>query len=51
MRKNFAGHGYTFDRKRDAFIAPKCHDNAILDKITCLWTCEDASHVIILGEE
>ena len=50
MRKNFAGLGSTFDRKRDAFIAPKCHDVAILDELTCQWTCEDASHVIIIGE-
>jgi hypothetical protein len=51
MRKNYAGQGMTFDRKRDAFINPKCHDEAVLDEATCQWTCENASHVIIIGEE
>jgi hypothetical protein len=44
MRKNYAGIGYTYDAIRDAFIAPKCHDVAILDEATCRWTCEDSSH-------
>ena len=51
IRKNYAGQGMTFDRQRDAFIAPKCHNEAVLDELTCKWTCEDASHVIIMGEE
>ena len=50
MRKNYAGQGMTFDRKRDAFIYPKCHDIAVLDESTCQWTCQDASHVVIEGE-
>ena len=45
FRKNYAGIGYTYDVGRDAFIAPKCHDVALLDEMTCLWTCEDISHV------
>jgi hypothetical protein len=44
IRKNYAGIGYTYDAIRDAFIAPKCHDVAILDEATCRWTCEDSSH-------
>ena len=51
IRKNFAGIGMTFDRKRDAFIAPACHDVAVLDEATCQWTCEDPTHVVIQGEE
>jgi len=51
IRKNYAGIGYTYDSGRDAFIPPKCHDIAVLDETTCQWTCEDASHVIIQGEE
>jgi hypothetical protein len=51
IRKNFAGIGMNFDRKRDAFITSQCHDVAVLDETTCQWTCEDASHVIIIGEE
>jgi hypothetical protein len=43
-RKNYAGIGYTYDEVRDAFIAPKCHNEAIFDEVTCLWKCEDISH-------
>lgn len=51
IRKNFAGIGYTYDSGRDAFIPPVCHEIAVLDEATCLWTCEDPSHVVIKGEE
>ena len=53
FRKNFAGIGYTYDSGRDAFIAPKpeCHPEVTLDEETCTWSCPDASHVIIIGEE
>lgn len=44
IRKNYAGIGDSYDESRDAFIAPKCHDVAILDEQTCIWTCEDSSH-------
>ena len=44
IRKNYAGVGYSYDETRDAFIAPQCHDVAILDEETCRWTCEDSSH-------
>ncbi len=44
IRKNYAGVGFTYDASRDAFIAPKCHEVAILDEATCQWTCEDVSH-------
>jgi hypothetical protein len=44
IRKNYAGVGFTYDTSRDAFIAPKCHEVAILDEATCQWTCEDVSH-------
>jgi hypothetical protein len=53
IRKNFAGIGYKYDEARDAFIAPKpeCHPDLVtLDEETCLWSCPDASHVIIQGE-
>jgi hypothetical protein len=54
IRKNYAGIGYTYDATRDAFIAPKpeCHPDAVVfDEETCTWSCPDASHVIIRGEE
>lgn len=41
FRFNYAGSGYTYDAVRDAFIAPKCHDEAVLDEATCRWTCEN----------
>jgi hypothetical protein len=43
-RKNFAGIGYTFDRNRQAFIPPKCHEEAVLDEATCLWVCTNQDH-------
>jgi hypothetical protein len=53
IRKNYAGIGYTYDATRDAFIAPKpeCHESVVFDEETCRWSCPDASHVIIIGEE
>jgi len=44
IRKNFAGIGYVYDESLDAFIAPQCHDEAILDEITCQWICENVEH-------
>jgi len=44
IRKNFAGIGYTYDQARDAFIMPKCHDEAVLDEETCQWTCANELH-------
>jgi hypothetical protein len=37
LRKNFAGIGYTYDRKLDAFIPPKPYPSWLLDKETCTW--------------
>lgn len=48
IRFNYAGIGYTFDEDRDAFIAPKCHDEAILDEATCRWSCANAEHDLLL---
>jgi hypothetical protein len=44
IRFNYAGVGYTYDENRNAFIAPKCHDEAILNEATCRWDCENADH-------
>ena len=46
IRFNYAGIGYTYDEVRDAFIAPKCHDEAVLDEATCRWVCANAEHKI-----
>ena len=50
IRKNYAGIGYTYDESRDAFIGPKCHDEAVLDEATCRWNCTNEEHNIKLGE-
>lgn len=34
-RKNFAGVGYTYDKKRDAFIPPQLFPSWILNETTC----------------
>lgn len=41
-----AGMGYTYDSIRDAFIAPKCHNEAVLDEATCRWICINPEHDI-----
>jgi hypothetical protein len=47
IRKNYAGIGYSYDETLDAFIPPKCHEEAILDENTCLWTCENGTHELL----
>ena len=37
IRKNYAGIGFSYDTKRDAFIAPKPFNSWILDEETCRW--------------
>ena len=37
FRKNFAGVGYTYDKTKNAFIAPKPYASWVLDDDTCLW--------------
>ena len=36
-RKNYAGIGYVYDDKRDAFIPPKPYESWVLNEETCLW--------------
>lgn len=43
-RFNYAGIGYVYDSIRDAFIPPKCHDEATVNELTCLWDCSNADH-------
>ena len=47
IRKNYAGIGYFYDEVLDAFIPPKCHEEAILNEETCLWTCQNEAHDVI----
>jgi hypothetical protein len=44
IRKNYAGVGHYYDAIRDAFIAPKCHSEAVLNEDTCRWDCTNADH-------
>ena len=37
FRKNYAGIGYTYDARRDAFYAPQPYASWTLDEITCTW--------------
>ena len=37
IRKNFAGIGFTYDKERDAFIAPKPFTSWVLNEETCRW--------------
>lgn len=37
FRKNYAGIGYTYDEKRDAFIPPQPFPSWTLNEETCLW--------------
>ena len=47
MRFNFAGIGFTYDAKNDAFIPPKCHTEAIINKENFRWTCSNGEHNVI----
>lgn len=44
IRFKYAGIGDTYDAARDAFISPKCHDEAILNEATCRWDCTNEMH-------
>lgn len=44
FRKNYAGIGYTYDSELDGFIPPQCHEEAVLNKETCLWECANEIH-------
>jgi hypothetical protein len=44
IRARYAGIGFTYDEVLDAFIPPKCHDEAVLDTATADWSCTNADH-------
>ena len=46
IRKNFAGIGYSYWPELDAFVPPKCHEEAILDEVICRWNCNNPDHDI-----
>ena len=48
IRKNYAGIGFTYDVVLDAFIPPKCHEEAILNNETAQWVCGNEEHNVDL---
>lgn len=46
IRKNYAGIGHTYDKSRDAFIAPKPYASWVLDEETCVWNAPTPSPVV-----
>jgi hypothetical protein len=44
IRYNYAAKGFVYDSLRDAFIPPKCHDEATVNESTCQWDCSNADH-------
>lgn len=46
IRVRFAGIGMTYREDLDAFILPKCHEEATLDETTCDWDCTNAAHTV-----
>ena len=49
IRKNFAGVGFSYDETLDAFIPPKCHQEATLNELTALWLCQNGEHSVELS--
>jgi hypothetical protein len=49
IRIRYAGVGHIYDETLDAFIRPKCHDEAILDE-TFDWSCTNKDHDVNLSE-
>lgn len=45
IRKHFAGINYYYDETLDAFVPPKCHEEAILNESECLWICDNKEHI------
>ena len=46
IRKNFAGIGFQYVGALDAFVPPKCHDEATLNLDTCRWECSNNDHEV-----
>jgi hypothetical protein len=44
IRKRFAGIGYLYNADIDAFVPPKCHEEATLDNETANWICGNEEH-------
>ena len=55
FRKHYAGVGYTYDEKLDAFIPPSPYPSWTLNKDTCLWeaptSCPTDNKTYVWDEE
>ena len=51
FRKRFAGIGHSYDANKDAFITPKCHEEALLDESICQWNCNNSDHTLEVPNE
>lgn len=49
IRKNYAGIGFSYNATLDAFVPPKCHDEAILNETTAQWNCGNEEHNVQLS--
>lgn len=47
IRKHYAGIGYTYDADLDAFVAPRCHQEAVLNTETANWDCINPEHQLV----
>jgi hypothetical protein len=47
IRKNYAAIGFSYDERLDAFVPPKCHEEAILNETIAQWNCENEEHNVI----
>lgn len=50
IRVRYAAVGMTYDETLDAFLHPKCHDEATLNEDTCTWDCTNAEHTVEVTE-
>ena len=46
IRKNFASVGGSYNETLDAFVPPKCHEEATLNEDTCQWECPNDLHIV-----
>ena len=44
IRKRYAGIGYSYIEELDAFLMPKCHEEAFLNATEIEWECSNAEH-------
>jgi hypothetical protein len=50
FRVRYAGIGMGYREDLDAFIPPKCHEEAQLDETTYDWECSSPEHVLNISQ-